>query len=223
MVVDIEQRLTQLIASRWSSIHKPDAYAKLIIRAGQLGAVDKMTAKRSSELKSEVISDAIFREAYKNEKHCFLNVIESGEIIKRIISGRIGMIFNDNLIIKILNQEITTLIEYIKNYPQDQKHVSMVLKLTDNSIVAIQKELESGTTFQRVTKFSRVFDKLKCYKNNCQYSGKSRRSEHIHDLRSGDLLDCKKIGIYPQPIPRYYLSNRANELLDESERGVSRC
>ena len=181
-------RLILEIKNRFPTIRKPEDYAEVILEGIRLKALDRSSSRRKKEFKK--IKTHVFSKSHKDLK--LIIKIEKADHSISPIAERDKVVFDFNKAQIILNHEKGLLLKHISKDDKVKNICIKTLKLKQSSIASIKNKLGEGNIFKQGSTYEKVFNVL--------------RDNKIKQV--GYLW----FGVRPIPIPKYYLSNKAQDM-----------
>lgn len=196
-----KRKLSIRIKNKFPKLRFPQDYSNVLLSGWELKAIDKKSAKRSSNFsKINKIKVHVFSKCHRELD--LLDKVERAEFSVSPMSERETVVFKFDEAQRILNIEKELILDHIEDSEKIQRILSKKLKFPLNSTVnKIKKFLNLGSVFKQGSSYEKIFNILKDSK-----------------IRSTGYL---WFGIRPMPIPNYYLSKSAILLLKNNNKGVN--
>lgn len=193
-----QKRLLDEITSLFPTTRKPESYVDVIIAVDKLKAYDKESSKRRKhfgDLKNNAFSKC-------HKEMGLLEKFEDGDSSISPISDRDNVVFKFDYAQEVLNIEKKLLLKHIKDNSKVKEICIDVLKLPkSSSTTTIKQKMDDGNIFKQSSTYEKMFEALK----------KKR-------IPSTGYL---KFRVRPIPVPTYYLSRKAQNILIKCKGGVN--
>ena len=153
-------RLISLLKQEFPTIRKYDYYAKTIRIAYNLRAIDRASAIPPRRFKEQGIPPHVITQCYTN--YDILKVAASAYRFPLIITERVGVEFDNNILRNILKLELSNLRKHLLKDSKVRKFVAKLLKSDENSSVTeiIKNIQRNSQLIKQISRYDRVHSKL---------------------------------------------------------------